>query len=259
MEPGDDASMEPFGHLVRQWCASMSFPCLWKCRQLLHETFDVVPANWHPWETSKHLTTGWSLNAIVTWWRSCALLLRWEHRSPRQGFRNLGTHCGPGQICSCLYIRLGYHKIVKTSVLRRKFLFFKKRPRIFPPNPKLQENGDRDRIFKNEMVYWDKQPFANLKGLNSCWIWSMCHLRSVPLLQSFPHYRWSCQCPRKERWHSRELPASRQSENTSPWCNGLNNIEKHNLRKTHIMTSFRTLLMRLDAHDGAHPQVADNI
>ena len=29
------------------------------------------------------------------------------------------------------------------------------------------ENGDRDnlaRIFKNEMVYWDKQPFANLKG-----------------------------------------------------------------------------------------------
>ena len=112
MWPGDDPSMEPFGHLVRQWCASMSFPCLWKCRQLLHETFDVVPANWHPWETSKHLTTGWSLNAIVTWWRSCALLLRWEHRSPRQGFRNLGTHCGPGQICSCLYIRLGYHKIV---------------------------------------------------------------------------------------------------------------------------------------------------
>ena len=136
---------------------------LWRCTCKLTSMRNLqTPHNWLM--TQRH---------FVTWWRSCALLLRWEHRSPRQGFRNLGTHCGPGQICSCLYIRLGYHKIVKTSVLRRKFLFFKKRPRIFPPNLKLQEDGDRDRIFKNEMVYWDKQPFANLKGRNACWIWSM--------------------------------------------------------------------------------------
>ena len=75
---------------------------LWRCTCKLTSMRNLqTPHNWLM--TQLH---------FVTWWRSCALLLRWEHRSPRQGFRNLGTHCGPGQICSCLYIRLGYHKIV---------------------------------------------------------------------------------------------------------------------------------------------------
>ena len=75
---------------------------LWRCTCKLTSMRNLqTPHNWLM--TQRH---------FVTWWRSCALLLRWEHRSPRQGFRNLGTHCGPGQICSCLYIRLGYHKIV---------------------------------------------------------------------------------------------------------------------------------------------------
>ena len=75
---------------------------LWRCTCKLTSMRNLqTPHNWLM--TQRH---------FVTWWRSCALLLRWEHRSPRQGFRNLGTHCGPGQICSCLYIRLGYHKRV---------------------------------------------------------------------------------------------------------------------------------------------------